>query len=197
MPRVKPPTPRNDGKWTEARFEHNPMHIKDDYEFAIRTFSYDPLTGHLTRIAPTVRSNGRMHRQGIGKRVGSPTRSGYVQVGFNGRAVLAHRIIWLMQTGKWPDLQIDHINGIRNDNRLANLRVVSNAQNQYNRHKKVGRDRHLPIGIYGVTRKGRPGMWYSVNCYGAGKRMSTFVRNYDMALATRKKFESILWGAQA
>jgi len=46
--------------------------------------------------------------------------------------LLAHRILWAMYHDAWPTAQIDHINGLRHDNRLANLREVShyvNAQN--------------------------------------------------------------------
>lgn len=47
----------------------------------------------------------------------------------------AHRVVWLIQTGNWPDGQIDHINGIRDDNRLSNLRVVSNIENGRNQSR--------------------------------------------------------------
>ena len=49
---------------------------------------------------------------------------------------LAHRIIWLGSYGYFPENEIDHINGIRNDNRLCNLREVSRQCNQ--RNKNIG-----------------------------------------------------------
>ena len=46
--------------------------------------------------------------------------------------VQAHRIVWAMTYGYWPGHQIDHINGVRNDNRLCNLREATVAQNPQN-----------------------------------------------------------------
>jgi len=44
----------------------------------------------------------------------------------------AHRVIWAMWTGTWPEDQIDHINGKRTDNRIMNLRSVLGYENQQN-----------------------------------------------------------------
>jgi hypothetical protein len=49
-----------------------------------------------------------------------------------GTVYLAHRVIWAMQTGAWPEAQIDHISGVRHDNRWLNLRSVTRAENQKN-----------------------------------------------------------------
>lgn len=58
--------------------------------------------------------------------------SGYVQVNIAGTLVKGHRLAWLLHYGSWPDGHIDHINGIRNDNRISNLRDVSNQLNAQN-----------------------------------------------------------------
>lgn len=44
----------------------------------------------------------------------------------------AHRVIWLLYTGAWPEEELDHINGNRADNRIANLRAVSASENRRN-----------------------------------------------------------------
>lgn len=49
------------------------------------------------------------------------------------RLYLAHRVIWLIQTGEWPKEQIDHRNKIRTDNRWENLACASNAENSKNK----------------------------------------------------------------
>ncbi len=49
--------------------------------------------------------------------------------------VKAHRVIWAMKTGEWPDGEIDHINGVRGDNRWCNLRHVQRSINARNAHK--------------------------------------------------------------
>ncbi|MFY0633637.1 MAG: HNH endonuclease [Vannielia sp.] len=61
---------------------------------------------------------------------------GYKQGRIFGVTVKAHRVIWAMTYGAWPEDQVDHINGNRDDNRLVNLRASTNSQNQRNR--KVG-----------------------------------------------------------
>lgn len=46
--------------------------------------------------------------------------------------VYAHRVIWAMQFGKWPEMFIDHINGVRADNRIENLRQTDRDGNAKN-----------------------------------------------------------------
>lgn len=65
--------------------------------------------------------------------------------------VYAHRVAWAIHHGIWPDGQIDHINGDRTDNRICNLRDVTQAQNLKN-VKKIG-----PNKFKGVTRT--PSAW--------------------------------------
>jgi len=58
--------------------------------------------------------------------------SGYVRIRVDGALYLAHRLVWLYAHGVWPTDQIDHKNLIKTDNSIANLRDVSNRQNQQN-----------------------------------------------------------------
>ena len=51
---------------------------------------------------------------------------------FKGKQAFAHRLAWLYMTGVWPENQIDHINGGRDDNRWVNLREADNGQNMQN-----------------------------------------------------------------
>lgn len=92
-------------------------------------FHYDPETGVLTRIAA-----GHTSQRFIGETAGSINRTnGYVNVkiGTN-NGFRAHRLIWLYVHGLWPQHDLDHINGIRHDNRLCNLREATRAQNVHN-----------------------------------------------------------------
>lgn len=59
----------------------------------------------------------------------------------------AHRVIFAMAHGEWPEDQIDHINGDRSDNRIENLRAVSHAENQRNRQRPSTNT----SGVVGVT----------------------------------------------
>jgi hypothetical protein len=58
---------------------------------------------------------------------------GYVRIKIDGNLYRGHRLAWLYVYGEFPDEQVDHINGVRNDNRIENLRKCNNAQNQQNR----------------------------------------------------------------
>ena len=68
----------------------------------------------------------------LGQRVGSLNHEGYRVFGFNGRQLKEHREVFFIHHGYYPT-QIDHINGVRDDNRIENLRPTDNKQNQYNR----------------------------------------------------------------
>lgn len=85
------------------------------------------------------------HHVKAGARVSTIDRQGYVVATHLGVQYMIHRVVWLLHHGTWPKGQIDHINGIRNDNRIENLRECSIAQNAMNRAPKLG---HLK----GVTR---------------------------------------------
>ncbi len=51
---------------------------------------------------------------------------------FNQKLYKVHRLIWLWMTGDWPEKDIDHINGVRDDNRWINLRLADDKRNQQN-----------------------------------------------------------------
>ena len=73
------------------------------------------------------------------KQCGGITKDGYrsTSVTYNGRliSVMLHKLIWFIAYGKLPKVQIDHINQVRTDNRLVNLREVTSAEN--NRNRKI------------------------------------------------------------
>lgn len=96
-------------------------------EFVRSVLDYDPVTGNLS----WKRNPGRWNRHG-GKPVNSVDRTGYIRFMICGRNYFAHRIIWLLMKGAWPSAQIDHISGVRNDNRLTNLREETHVENSRN-----------------------------------------------------------------
>lgn len=87
---------------------------------------YDPETG---RFAWKV-SDWRRAKLNGG--VGHVNSYGYVKIKFAGHHVAAHRLAWLFTYGHWPEGELDHINGNRSDNRIANLRLCTVAQNRIN-----------------------------------------------------------------
>lgn len=88
-------------------------------------FKYDPDTGAVYWIA---NGKGRIKK----KAAGTKLKSGYIGICHNGKRYMAHRIAWFLYHGKWPEDQIDHINGERADNRICNLREATNSQNGKN-----------------------------------------------------------------
>lgn len=98
----------------------------------------------------------RWRHKGKGRMVGSVagcrTRAGYVQIRTLYVLRMAHRLAWLYVYGRWPRSTLDHIDGDRLNNRIANLREVSvsgNAQNQ------KGAQRDSLSGYLGVVTRTR------------------------------------------
>jgi len=96
-------------------------------EQARALLSYDPLTGLFVRIKNQGGTRGH-----LGAVAGSFDGKGYIRIAVAGREHRAHRLAWLMSYGEWPKETIDHINRIKTDNRLSNLRDVSLSENVRN-----------------------------------------------------------------
>lgn len=112
-------------------------------------FLYDPETGVLTRRVRTPTRNN------AGEKAGSRNGSGHLQTRVDGRLVSVHRIAWLYVYGRLPENQIDHINGIRDDNRIANLREATNAENMQNQKRGRSDGRSGFLGVSWASREGR------------------------------------------
>lgn len=89
----------------------------------------------------------------VGQIAGTVTQEGYVRIGALQKYYLAHRLAWLYVNGEMPDGEIDHINRIRTDNRISNLRAVSRKQNCEN----LGVRSDNTTGFRGVRKDNRPG----------------------------------------
>lgn len=124
---------------------------------ALEYFNYDPETGDLIfRERPAsefkLPATYASHLKRVGKRSGCPNRDGYLKVLIDGKYHSAHRIAWLITYDEWPEypaFEIDHINGVRDDNRISNLRKVTKSGNQRNAGPRVNNT----SGVHGVNWK--------------------------------------------
>lgn len=108
--------------------------------------SYDPATGRFYRLG--WRYHGRrFFAFDESREVAGTNGHGYVQLRLEGETVLGHRLAWFMVHGEWPDT-IDHINGNKADNRIANLRNCTQADNCQNIRAPKS---HNSTGFLGVS----------------------------------------------
>ena len=107
---------------TKKSLRVNPL---PEQEILTNYFTYEPVSGQLIRKKRTA------NRHKVGEIVGSLRSDGYLSMGFMNVSYFVHRVVWKMVSGYDP-LEVDHINGIRSDNRLENLREVDYSGNSHN-----------------------------------------------------------------
>lgn len=115
---------------------------------------------------------------------------GYLLGFIQGHNILAHRAIWAIQTGEWPNGIIDHINHDRADNRWNNLRLVSAQGNARNRRHKPSRSGQLGVHWHNLRQKWQARITVSVQ----PKRVRSLglFDSLDDAIAARKEAEALL-----
>lgn len=92
--------------------------------------NYDPEKGIFTwKVAP------KHSRIRVGDVAGCSDSKGYIVIKILYKMYKAHRLAWLYTQGQWPIGQVDHINRVKSDNRIANLREATNVLNGQNRSK--------------------------------------------------------------
>ena len=164
-------------------------------EMLRQLLDYDPETGTLTwrerplsfffgsSEATRVRGWKIWNAKYPGRSAGVLT-NGYISVKIFDRMYLAHRIIWAMVHGVWRD-QIDHINGNPNDNRLSNLRSVSQKINQRNQR----RHKTNTSGRTGVSWNRFRGCWVAYIRIGRQTKYLGGFQSFDMAVSARQVAE--------
>jgi predicted HAD superfamily Cof-like phosphohydrolase len=135
---------------------------------------YEPSTGVFTRLFKSG------PRGTVGSIVGYKTKKEYLSIKLLGKTYQAHRLAWLYMHGVWPIKSIDHINGVRGDNSISNLREASEAENGANRRLNT----NTTSGYKGVTWHAPSKSWQA-RCAINGQRydLGRFQNKYDAAKA--------------
>lgn len=143
-----------------SRFE-----TKELLELAKFLYSYNSSTGILVWKN---KKNAHSHIT-IGSEISHRDNNGYIRVHLGKRLYLGHRVAWALHFGEWPNGLIDHINGNRSDNRIENLRIVSDRENGWNK------DIHRKGAIVGAFYDRKRGLWRScININGKGIHLGRF-----------------------
>jgi len=156
--------------------------------------SYDPKTGTLTwnrRDEPSfLPRDGRTpshianawNAAFSGKTAfTSAAKNKYLRGAVNGITLYAHRVAWAIYYGEWAEDDIDHINGVRDDNRLINLRAVTRRKNMQNREISSNNT----SGVMGVSYSRRHKLW----CAKIGDQHIGWFSNKMSATLARKDAE--------
>lgn len=158
-------------------------------EFVKEIFHYDPETGEIKYRARSLslfdgneRIRNAWNSRCSGKIAGNICTKGYRFVHIFRERHKAHRIAWLYVHGKYPEHQIDHINGIRSDNRIVNLRAVTNADNA----KNMSRNKRNKSGVTGVFWSSPRGRWMASICYNYKDEFLGSYKDFFEAVCARK-----------
>lgn len=126
------------------------------YELVRECFDYNPETGDLIwRARPGARRN--WNNQFAGTIAGSSARHGYLKVSIDGGHYQAHRVVWLWNYGSLENLQVDHIDHDRRNNRVSNLRLVTLRENGMN----IGLPKGNKSGVVGVRWRPKASRWHA------------------------------------
>lgn len=118
----------------------------------LQVMNYDAETGLFHWLAATSKKTK------IGSQAKTINAYGYIRIRIDKEDYVAHRLAWFYVYGKWPENQIDHINGVRTDNRINNLRDVCVRQNQENQRRAQKGNRS---GFLGVSWNNKDQKWWS------------------------------------
>lgn len=118
-----------------------------DYDAQTGVFAWKP-RGHRAGT----HCNRARHPGSVSK------QTGYLTIRVDGKLYQAHRLAWLHHFGEWPPLHLDHINCVKLDNRIANLR---SADDKLNRENVRSARRDSGSGLLGAFFDKRRGRFFS------------------------------------
>jgi hypothetical protein len=167
------------------------------YEYLHKVLSYDSETGDFywkprpRDMFKTLQSCNAFNARFANKKAGHPHNdnphgSGYITwtIHLLKRHRIAARLAWFMYYGEWPEDQIDHINGNSIDNRIENLRDVTDVENSRN----LSISSYNKTGVMGVNLTSRGKFRARIKVYGKETALGCY-STLEEAAAARKEAE--------
>lgn len=128
--------------------------------------------------------SSRWQKFRAGNVVGTKTQYGYLTTYIDKKTYFVHRLAWALHYGEWPKGQIDHINGVKDDNRIENLRDVCSSVNAKNKRKS----RRNSSGFIGVDYVKKSKRWRARISTG-GRRIE--IGQYKTPEEAAKAYEAV------
>ena len=161
-----------------------------------RLLNYDPDTGQLTWKPrplemfshcknPVQQCNAWNVRHAEKPAFTSDDGDGYLLGTIHGKSYKAHRVIVCLMSGKWPPNEVDHINGIRDDNRWENINPATQSENSRNTKMRIDNT----SGITGVCWHKASKNYIAQIHSNVGKRICKYFSTKEEAIAQRKAWE--------
>ena len=167
--------------------------VLDFYKFCASRVNYDPVDGLFTwkKKNGSDKNNGTWNTKYSNKEICAVNSYGYIRANLKymgkPKAIFLHRLAWFMYYNEIPEKHIDHINRIRTDNSITNLRVVTNAENCKNRGKSSANT----SGVTGVTWNKHKQRW-EARCGLDGKKISLgYFKDISIAEEAVKAFRML------
>jgi len=129
----------------------------------------------------------------VTKKLGTDNGFGYLRITVLGKSYYAHRLAWMYVHGKLPSGEIDHINGIKQDNRIENLRDLKSISNANN---KTRASKNSKSNILGVSWHKKARKWSAYICvYKQRKYLGLFsdIKEAELAYQTERQKNTIFF----
>jgi HNH endonuclease/AP2 domain len=134
--------------------------------------NYDAETGIFIWI---IKRRGNVN---IGSVAGGKKPDGYIHIKLDGKTYKAHRLSWLYVYGKFPEKGLDHINEVKDDNRIVNLRLATDQENMQN----ISSPRiNNKSGYYGVSWNKKTNKWVAQIQINGKKKCLGFFKTIEEA----------------